>query len=221
MPSSPNRTAPCRAKTVAQWNARLHYYFGLYFLFFIWLFSVTGLLLNHGMWGLADLQRSRITTKSEHQVSVPNTGTPLSDAKDLMRQLGIDGEIQWLATPADGSRFDFRVTRPGAQAEVKIDLKSAKATVDRTKNNALAISRNLHVFTGVRLNDPKNDRDWIVTKVWAYSMDAVAIGLLAMVATGLWIWMQAKSPRWPGLLALGAGVICSGWFVWGVARWGN
>jgi hypothetical protein len=93
--------------------------------------------------------------------------------------------------------------------------------VNRTENNALAISRNLHVFTGVRLNDPKNDRDWAVTKVWAYSMDAIAIGLLAMVATGVWIWLQSRSPRWPGLIALGAGVICCGWFVWGVVLLGN
>ena len=46
-------------------------------------------------------------------------------------------------------------------------------------------------------------------------------GLLAMVATGLWIWLQAKSPRWPGLVALGAGVACCGWFVWGVAWFGK
>ena len=221
MPSSPERAAPNRAKAVAHWNVRLHYYLGLYFLFFIWLFSLTGLLLNHGMWGMADFQRGRVTTKSEHRVSVPRAGTSLGDARDLMRQLQIEGEIQWVATPADGSRFDFRVTRPGTQTEVKLDLKQATASVEQTRNNLLAISRNLHVFTGVRLNDAKNDRDWAVTKVWAYSMDAIAIGLLVMVATGLWAWLQSKSPRWPGLTALGAGVVCCGWFVWGVVLLGD
>src|SRR5689334_10729373 len=130
------------------------------------------------MWGMADMQSGRVTTKSERRITVPNTGSLLGDARNLMRQLQIDGEIQWLTTPPDGSRFDFRVTRPGTQIEVKTDLQRASATVERTKTNTLAVSRNLHVFTGVRLNDPKNDRDWIVTKLWAYSMDAVAAGLL-------------------------------------------
>jgi hypothetical protein len=54
-----------------------------------------------------------------------------------------------------------------------------------------------------------------------HARDAVAIGLLAMVATGVWIWLQTKAPRWPGLLAIGAGVLCCAWFVFGVAMFGN
>jgi len=38
------------------WNRRLHYYLGLYFLLFLWLFSFTGLLLNHPLVALADSQ---------------------------------------------------------------------------------------------------------------------------------------------------------------------
>jgi hypothetical protein len=202
---------------VTRWNARLHYYLGLYFLFFIWLFAVTGLLLNHGMWGAADLQRSRETSKSEQRVSLPKTGTQLGDAHDLMKQLEIEGEVQWSATPGDANRFVFRVVRPVLQTEVKVDLGQAVATVERTKVSTLAIARNLHVFTGVRMNDPKNNRDWILTNVWAYSMDAVAVGLLMMVASGGWIWLQAGTRRWPGLIALGAGIFCCAWFVAGVA----
>jgi hypothetical protein len=33
-----------------RWNRKLHYYLGLYFLFFLWLFSATGLMLNHQQW---------------------------------------------------------------------------------------------------------------------------------------------------------------------------
>ena len=35
------------------WNRRIHYYLGLYFLLFLWLFSFTGLLLNHPRWALS------------------------------------------------------------------------------------------------------------------------------------------------------------------------
>ena len=36
--------------TLELWNRKLHYYLGLYFLFFLWLFSLTGLMLNHQQW---------------------------------------------------------------------------------------------------------------------------------------------------------------------------
>jgi hypothetical protein len=218
MPSSPEQLTPGAGPSLVRWNARLHYYLGLYFIFFIWLFALTGLLLNHGMWGMADFQRSRITSKSEHRVRLPNTGSPLNDARDLMQQLQVVGEIQWLGTPSQSNRFDFRVTRPGLQTEVRTDLSAGMVTVERTKTNALAISRLLHVFTGVRVPDPKNHRDWIVTKVWAFSMDAVAAGLLAMVLSGLWIWLQSPGRRTAGVIALAAGVISCAWFVVGV-RW--
>ena len=37
-------------RAVEKWNRKLHFYLGLYFLFFLWLFSLTGLMLNHGQW---------------------------------------------------------------------------------------------------------------------------------------------------------------------------
>ena len=221
MPSSPEVTTSGPGRVVAKWNARAHYYLGLYFLFFIWLFAITGLLLNHGMWGMADFQRSRTTSKSDHRVTLSKSGTPLTDARDVMHQLQIEGEIQWLGTAANADRFDFRVARPGIQTEVRVDLNSATATVERTKQNTLGIVRALHLFTGVRMNDPKNDRDWLVTTLWAFSMDAVAAGLLAMVMSGIWIWMQTETKRVFGLVVLGVGILCCAWFVVGVARFGN
>ena len=43
------------------WNRKLHYYLGLYFLFFLWLFSLTGLMLNHQQW-FRDLYERRQTS---------------------------------------------------------------------------------------------------------------------------------------------------------------
>lgn len=221
MPSSLEVNEPRPGRTAAKWNARLHYYLGLYFLFFIWLFALTGLLLNHGMWGMADFPRSRTITKSEHRVSLNKTGTPLSDAHDLMQQLQIEGEVQWVGTPSNANRFDFRVSRPSLQTEVRVDLSTAMAVVERTKGNTLGVFHALHLFTGVRMNDAKNDRDWLLTKLWALSMDAVAVGLLVLVGSGVWMWLQTDSKRFPGVVALSAGLLCCLWFLFGVAQFGN
>lgn len=199
------------------WMDRGHYFLGLYLLVFIWLFALTGLLLNHSTWGLADMQRSRNTTTTEHTVVPLNSSTPLSDARELMRQLNLSGEIQWLATKPDGSRFDFRVTRPGQSIEVRTDLTVRTATVVRTQMNALGITRALHAFTGVRLNDSRNERDWLVTKIWTFAMDAVALGLLALVGSGIWLWFKSGTSQVGGWIALAFGTFICGWFVFGIA----
>ena len=38
---------PLPSESLRTANRRAHYYLGLYFLFFLWLFAFTGLLLNH------------------------------------------------------------------------------------------------------------------------------------------------------------------------------
>lgn len=197
------------------WNRRLHYFLGLYFLFFIWLFALTGLLLNHS-WTFAEFWPNRKVSTAEHSVREPAKGSALEQARDVMQQLGIAGEIQWVATKPDATRLEFRVARPGRQFEIKADWSQARATVQRIDLNAWGITHVLHTFTGVRTNDARNERDWIVTKIWAYSMDAVALGLVIMVASGLVMWWRLADKRAWGVVALTSGLVVCGWFVFGL-----
>jgi uncharacterized protein len=223
MPSSPEQTlsaadAPrANAGGYRVWNRKLHYYLGLYFLFFVWLFALSGLLLNHS-WTFAGFWPDRKISSSERPIRIPADGSTLEQARDLMRQLEVRGEIQWLTTRPDATRFDFRVTKPGLQFDIKADLNSARATVQRTEVNAWGTVRALHTFTGVRMNDRKNDRDWALTTVWALSMDAVAAGLVVLVLSGVVMWLGLPKKRLWGAVALASGVLASGWFVVGL-RW--
>ena len=74
----------------------------------------------------------------------------------------------------------------------------------------------LHTFTGVQPGDARNRRDWILTTVWAFSMDAVAAGLILMLLSSLYMWWNLKQKRRYGLLALGLGVLSCGAFVFGL-----
>lgn len=40
-------------KWIETWNRKIHIYLGLYFLFFLGLFSISGLVLNHPQWAFA------------------------------------------------------------------------------------------------------------------------------------------------------------------------
>ena len=161
-------------------NRKAHYYLGLYFLLFLWLFAFTGLLLNHS-WKFAEFWPNRTVSKLERAVRVEGQTSDVDRAHIVMRQLGIEGEIEWTAGQTDGMMFSFRVVRPGRTSQVTVDAELNRATVEQTDINTWGIMRVLHTFTGVRSGDERNYRDWVLTTVWALSMDAVAVGLLLMV----------------------------------------
>ena len=204
--------------TFARWNRRLHYYAGLYFLCFIWLFSFTGVLLNHPGWTVAEFWPNRRQSTQEREITAPAPGSDLAQARELMRQLAIPGEIEWTVTRGDPARFDFRVSRPGHNFEVKADLAKLRATIQRTDLNLWGVTHILHVFTGVRMGDAKNSRDWILTTIWALAMDALAAGLIFMVLSSLYMWYELPQKRRLGIFILSLGILGCGLFCVGL-RW--
>lgn len=200
------------------WNRRLHYYIGLSLLFFCWLFAFTGLLLNHPKWQFAQFWPNRIQSSTLRDFRAPEGNSDLARARDLMRQIGIAGEIQWPAAQPAGGPFTFQVSRPGHIVEVKADLVTGRAMLQRTELNAWGIMHLLHTFTGVRSTDPANERDWVLTTVWALSMDAVGLGLVVMVFSSYIMWYRLKSKRRGGIVALALGFVTCGLFVAGL-RW--
>ncbi len=206
------------AETARLWNRKLHYYLGLLTLLFVWLFSFTGLLLNH-QWKFAEFWDSRQQSTSEREIVAPAPGSDLAQARDILRQLGLRGEIEWTTTRGDASRFDFRVSRPGHIFEVQRDLAHNRATVKRIDLNPWGVMRILHSFTGVRMDDRRNERDWFLTSVWALAMDGVAGALIFMVLSSLYMWFELRQKRLWGGIFLAAGLLscllfCAGlrWF---------
>jgi hypothetical protein len=195
------------------WNRRIHYYLGLYFLFFTWLFVFTGLLLNHPRWNFAQFWPNRVQTITEHSIQ-PLTGASLFEsARDVMRQLGIAGELQWPAQRSERGVLAFQVSRPGLILDIKANLEQRRATVQRNQLNGWGVVQLLHTFTGMPAADVYNGRDWVLTTVWALSMDAVALGLIVMVLSSYVMWYRLKAKRISGILALLLGLVGCGAFL--------
>jgi hypothetical protein len=199
-----------------RYNRKFHYYLGLYLLFFVWLFSFTGLLLNHSQWKFAEFWEHRQQNSNEYDIQAPPRGNDLSQARDLMRQLGIRGEIDWTTTRNDSSRFDFRASRPGHICEIKADFARNKANVHCIDLNAWGVMRILHTFTGVRADDSRNRRDWVLTSVWAWTMDGVAAGLILMVFSSYYMWFELPQKRKPGAVVLVLGILSCCLFCFGL-----
>lgn len=216
-PTDPTKPAPRQPRiSFNVLSRKSHYYLGLYFLFFLWLFTFTGLLLNHGSWTFAEFWPSRKVSTTTRPIKLPDAGTDFEQASNLMQQLGIFGEIEWPATRLDPTLFEFRVNRPGHNFAVSMLLDQSSASVQHTEVNGWGVLRSLHSFTGVRIGDARNERDWILTNVWAFAMDALAVGMVFMVLTGLNLWWGLRAKRTLGALALALGILVCGLLVAGV-----
>lgn len=198
---------------VARWNRRLHYYVGLYLLAFVWLFSLSGLLLNH-QWTFAEFWPQRKVTTFERPIQAPRGARELERAGDLLRQLDISGEIGTVTTRAPAG-FEIHVARPGTMFLITADLAGQRASVQRTDVNGWGAFRMLHTFSGVpRAGVP--ERDWLLTKIWSALMDAVSVGLICLVLSSLYMWWGLPPKRAWGLVALALGVLSCGLFVVGL-----
>lgn len=193
------------------WNRKFHYYLGLYFLFFLWLFAFTGLLLNHS-WQFAEFWPKRSVLTFERAVDASRTGTDIERAQDVMRQLGIRGEIEWTATRPSSTLLEFRVNRPGRNFIISV-AQAGHAKVEETQVNTWGIMRVLHTFTGVRANETRNQRDWGLTTLWVLSMDAISFGMVVMVLGGVYMWFSLQTKRKGGFIALLLGSAVCGLFV--------
>lgn len=222
--SSVGNQAPTRTRSnsfssiLELWNRKLHYYIGLYLLFFVWLYSLTGLLLNHSTWQFQQFWPSRRVSTEERLVQAPAPGSDLEQARELMRQFGIRGEIALPVGRPIPTRLEVRANRPGYNYVILADLSLSRARLETTHVNAWGVARALHEFIGVRLAGSGARRNWIVTSVWAISMDAVSLGLIVMVVGGYYLWWRLPRKRAWGVVALALGVLCCGAFVFGF-RW--
>jgi hypothetical protein len=199
---------------VERWNRKLHFYSGLFLLFFLWLFAFTGLILNHPAWSFAESWTHRKETNYVREIAAPGPEVKgnFEQAREIQKQLGMKGEILWTATTTNAEQFDFQVRRPGYFYFIKADLARKRVTVRQANVNLWGVVKVLHTFTGFPTDDTPKRRNWVLTSIWAYSMDAVAAGLVFMVLSSLYMWFKLPQKRLPGAVVIGFGLLNCGLF---------
>ncbi|TWU42379.1 hypothetical protein [Novipirellula artificiosorum] len=201
--------SPAPSTTLKKWNRKIHIYLGMYMLLFLWVFSLSGLFMNNPMWFTGG-QPDRV--KQEAHVNMPESGTRLDKAWDIMRQLNLRGEVYFMREPAPGT-FGFLCMRPNVRDFVTVQLDSGDTAINHVtpKNRSIAaIINQMHVFTG---NLGERQRDWLPTKIWSFSMDALAIGLIVLVLSSL--YMGWHSPHRIGVvISFVLGMAVFAYFMW-------
>ena len=206
---------PRQAASIKKWNRRIHIWLGLYMLLFLWLLSVSGLFMNHPGWFNAQPLRTLV----EQTVIMPEAGTDLEKATDIMDQLGISGEVLIRGNAPEG-QFNFTCVRPNLRQFVSVDLATFNATLELVDLHLVGTLGDLHTFTGVRsiYRERNSIRDWLPTRIWSFGMDAVAIGVILMVLTSLYMgWQRLKAHPVGSLVSFALGAILTVYFIWGLA----
>ena len=125
-------------KLIRPGSRELHFYLGLFFSPLLVLFAVSTLMLNHQ--GSTAIRPTTISQTATEAIPVDPTGTPgsLAQARDLLRQLGIRGEIDYLSHDPRNGTLMIPVTTPGEIVRVDVDLKSRSARVSRREQGLAA-----------------------------------------------------------------------------------
>jgi hypothetical protein len=200
--------------TLKKWNRKLHIYLGLYLLLFIWLFSVSGLMMNHTAWFANRPARSQ----AEYTATVLSEGTDIAKARDVMEQLGMTGEIL-LRGPQKEGFFHFGVIRPNKRVFVNIDLQTGVAKLNHVELSMAGTLGDLHTFTGVRRiwREEPSIRDWLPTQMWSHCIDGICVGLILLTGSSLYMGWQRKDQRRGYIASLLLGAVTSSFFLWGLA----
>ena len=198
-------------KDFVYWNRKLHIHLGLFLLFFIWLFSFSGLLLNHSDWKFASFWDERNEKKTSNFLTVPANLDSIAIVANIKNQLKIAGEISDVKLNKDS--IDFRAEVPGHIKNIHVDFKKGLSTQTEIKFNAWGIIRTIHTFNGVKKNNPSEKSNWILTLVWRLTMDGIAIGLILLCLSSLVMWYRLKKGRLIGTTILILGCISAIYFV--------
>jgi hypothetical protein len=197
-------------RTFHIFTRRLHIHLGLLLLLFVWLFSLSGLLLNHSSWKFTSFWEQRQESKIDIAVPLSALADPNPEAR-IMEFLKISGEVQPQKRTAE--TLEFRVQSPGIVTDVSIDLKTGSGTEKVMKYNVWGKWRTLHTFNGMSKENPSQSPNWLVTNIWRFTMDGIAIGLIITCLSSWIMWYNVRKDYKLGYSILAASLGVAGYFL--------
>ena len=190
-----------KATSLLQTLGRIHLYAGLFISPFVVLYAVTAVMFNHRL-GEAG-QVGEVTVKSEEiRISVDRSLENLPLALDILSQLGIQGEIDFIRR--NDNSVSIPVSRPGEVDNVAVDLERSTAAVERRRTGFAAALLYLHSRPGPHVAGIRGNWFWI--KAWRLLTDITVYLLLALTLSGPIIWLGLKKERRAGLALAGSGL---------------
>ncbi|MEO5602159.1 MAG: hypothetical protein ABIR06_14665 [Cyclobacteriaceae bacterium] len=194
------------------WNRKVHIHIGLFLLLFIWLFSLSGLLLNHGNWKFASFWDQRQQKESIRKITLPNPMDSSVIISHIMQELEILGEVNNVKLTSGA--LDFRVGSPGRGRDLHVDLNDKTVLLKEYHLNIWGKIRTLHTFNGIDKGNISKPANWFITNVWRIAMDGIAIALILLCMSSWVMWYKIrKDYQWSAFVLI-VGFLISLYFVY-------
>jgi hypothetical protein len=184
----------------------VHLYCGLFAGPFFVVFALSAILLNHPT--LAPAPAAAITAAG---VRVPEGIERLEGmdraraAQDILGQLGLTGEVGFVAFNPKQRVLNFSVARPGWEATVRVEMDAQRARVEARRRGLADALHWLHKMPGPHLVNLRGN--WLYTRIWRVLSDASVYLLLLITVTGVYLWAVLRAERKIGLLLVAAGAV--------------
>ncbi len=195
-------------KSLYLWIRELHLYFGMFISPFILVFAISAILFNHTWkpWGApSDAKVQKMSMSIEIPKDVKGGVEGIEQAKQIMRQVGVSGEINFIRHLPQENRLVIPVMKPGQNITINVDLKSQTAEIERRRTDIWDALFYLHKSPGQHNANIRGN--WFYTRLWSWLADTVVYLILFISVSGIYMWTVMKAKRKIGLLLLGAGCL--------------
>ena len=202
-------------KVFYTWTRDLHLYLGLFVSPFVVVFAVSVFFLNH-----AHIPNPATTTAATCDIQVP-AGIEQAEgvkrvqlATQILSQVGIAGEINFIRSIPNEHRLVIPVVKPGVEATIEVNLRERNATLSVRRTAFWERLSYLHRSPG-----PHNAAvrgNWFWTRAWRWAADATVYVVLFLSVSGVYLWVVIRSERNVGLILLLAGALSFAGIVYAV-----
>ncbi|MEO8659744.1 MAG: PepSY domain-containing protein [Bryobacteraceae bacterium] len=164
------------------------------------MYGVSAVQMSHSAW----FRMKPVVTES-----VSSAGIGMVDGRQVteetMAKQGFRGEIESVKeTPAG---FAVRVVVPGTVREIAYERTSGLVRVRTSVSGVMGMLNRLHHAAGVR-------REYLPLRLWGALMAVVALAIIGLGVTGIWMWWLRKQERTWGLILLGANLAYGVTLLW-------
>ena len=179
----------------------LHLYAGLAASPFVLVYAVSTVALNHPEL----LGRGAPPRTQTAQVRVPASEDNLVFARDVLGQVGLAGEVNFVRRDVEAGEVRFPVQRAGARSTVTVELATGRTTIERQQPRLLESLAFFHKMPGPHNVALRGNSTAVA--LWRWLADASVLAILFLAASGLYLWTGLRAERTVGLVSLAGGAL--------------
>jgi hypothetical protein len=143
------------------------------------------------------------TSEADFALQPGLNARPIAD--ELMIHHGYHGDLSDVSL--HGSRLHLTISRPGVNYSVNYDRQTGHVRVQQRKLRFIGVLNRLHHLNGF-------DHSTAAMNAWGWVLAFTSIALIALGATGLYMWFRMYKERITGSILLGINLCVSIVLLW-------